>query len=286
MPVEVILQDRRSASWRPGTHSGWPLVRSRLVHEDDDSALFCSVLFSAGQRVCLQRLIAPSSRSSACPEDRWQEKPSETRIRHTWLLLYARPKRRSMSWPTRCIVHRSVGKPSANAPVFYACINSRRRASSSPEGRPRGRRSTVARVQRSPMGMFPKCGASPKSNFTHLSTINGPRRRYQYIDGSEALASANLPCHRSDGSDAAASAGLMRWKYRAAVTAPLGIRLDQPENPSTIFNVLQGSVQTSIYKCLCIAWPLLGNRPWRKRRIDVPGDWGTVRCGARRKEKR
>src|SRR5450759_1248756 len=73
---------------------GGPLAQSRLVDEDDDPSLFCSVFFRAGQRVCFQRLIAASSRSSARPEGRWQEKPSETRIRQTWLSLYERPKRR------------------------------------------------------------------------------------------------------------------------------------------------------------------------------------------------
>src|ERR1019366_7717589 len=139
MPVEVILQDRGLAARCPSAHPGGPFAQSRLVDEDDDSALFCGVLFRTGQRVCFQRLIADSLRSSARPEGRWQEKPSETRMRHTWLSLYARPKRRSMSRPTRGSVHRSVGKPSANAPAFNACINSRRCACSSPEGRPRGR---------------------------------------------------------------------------------------------------------------------------------------------------
>src|ERR1022692_4958286 len=139
MPVKVILQDRRLAARCPGAHASWPLAQSGLVYEDDDSALFCGVSFRTGQRVCFQRLIAASSRSSARPEGRWQEKPSETRMRHTWLSLYARPKRRSIKCPTRGSVHRSVAKPSASAPAFSARINSRRCPCSSPEGRPRGR---------------------------------------------------------------------------------------------------------------------------------------------------
>lgn len=61
-------------------------------------------------------------------------------MRHTWLSLYARPKRRSIKHATRRKVHRSVAKPSDKAPAVNARINSRRCASSSPEGRPRARR--------------------------------------------------------------------------------------------------------------------------------------------------
>src|SRR5450631_850795 len=45
MPVEVILQDRGLAARRPGAHPGRPLAQSRLIYEDDDSALFCGVFF-------------------------------------------------------------------------------------------------------------------------------------------------------------------------------------------------------------------------------------------------
>ena len=37
-------------------------------------------------------------------------------MRHTWLWLYGRAKRRSLNWSTRRSVHRSVPKPSATAP--------------------------------------------------------------------------------------------------------------------------------------------------------------------------
>src|ERR1017187_3740323 len=139
MPVKVILQDWRVAARCPSAHPSGPFAQPGLIYEDDDSALFCGVFFRTGQRVCFHRLIADSSRSSARPEGRWQEKPRETRMRHTWLSLYARPKRLSMSFPTRGSVHRSVGKPSASAPDLNACINSRRCVWSRPEGRPRGR---------------------------------------------------------------------------------------------------------------------------------------------------
>src|SRR5450755_93091 len=121
-PVEVILQDRSVALGRPGTHSGWPLAQPGLVDEDDDPPLFHSVFFRAGQRVCFQRLIAASSRSSARPEGRWQEKPSDTRMRQTWLSLYERAKRRLINSPTRGNVHRSVAKPPASAPAVSARI--------------------------------------------------------------------------------------------------------------------------------------------------------------------
>src|ERR1700690_160136 len=121
-PVEVVLQDRSLALRRPGTHSGRPLAQSGLVDEDDDPPLFRSVFFRAGQRVCFQCLIRPSSRSSARPEGRWQEKPRETRMRQTWLSLYERVKRRLINSPTRGNVHRSVAKPSASAPALRARI--------------------------------------------------------------------------------------------------------------------------------------------------------------------
>src|ERR1035437_4570787 len=156
MPVEVVLQDRGFTSRGPSAHPGRPLAQSRLVYEDDDSALFCSVFFRTGQRVCFHRLIAVSSRSSARPEGRWHEKPSETRMRHTWLSLYARAKRRSINFPTRGSVHRSVGKPSASAPDLNACINSRRCGSSRPEGRPRGR---LFRASKPPARSRRRCNA-------------------------------------------------------------------------------------------------------------------------------
>src|SRR5271163_4476162 len=138
-PVEVVLQDRGLPLRRPSAHPCRTLAQSGLVDEDDDPPLFRSVFFRAGQRVCFQRLIAPSSRSSARPDGRWQEKPSETRMRQTWLSLYERVKRRLINSPTRGSVHRSVAKPSASAPAVSARINSPRWASSKPEGRPRRR---------------------------------------------------------------------------------------------------------------------------------------------------
>src|ERR1017187_317419 len=200
MPVKVILQDWRVAARCPSAHPSGPFAQPGLIYEDDDSALFCGVFFRTGQRVCFHRLIADSSRSSARPEGRWQEKPRETRMRHTWLSLYARPKRLSMSCPTRGSVHRSVGKPSASAPAFNACINSRRCASTSPEGRPRGRlfrasnppacscafhSDTVVRVtstrRATSAGATPRCNSRPARRrrrcnaFASRSALSMPR---------------------------------------------------------------------------------------------------------------
>lgn len=144
-PIEVVLQDRGVALGRPGTYAGRSLAQSGLVDEDDDSSLFRSVFFRAGQRVCFQRLIAPSSRSSARPEGRWQEKPRETRMRQTWLSLYERENRRLINSPTRGNVQRSVAKPSASAPAVSVRINSLRCGSSRPEGRPRRRLFSASR---------------------------------------------------------------------------------------------------------------------------------------------
>src|SRR5271167_2611970 len=116
-PVEVILEHGGLAARRPGAHPSGSLAQSRLVDEDDDSALFRSVFFRTGQRLCFQRWMADSLRSRARPEGRWQEKPSATRIRQTWLSLYERAKRRLINSPTRGRVHRSVANPSASAPL-------------------------------------------------------------------------------------------------------------------------------------------------------------------------
>src|SRR5450759_2081838 len=139
IPIEVVLQDWGVAPRRPSAYPGGPLAQSRLVDEDDDSALFRGVLFRTGQRVCFQRSMAASLRSKARPEGRWQEKPSATRMRQTWLSLYERAKRRAINLPTRGSVHKSVAKPSARAPLLSARINSRRCDSWSPAGRPRRR---------------------------------------------------------------------------------------------------------------------------------------------------
>src|SRR6185312_14741830 len=137
MPIEVILQDRGLPFGRPGLHPRGPLAQSRLVDEDDDSALSCGVFFRAGQRSRFQRAMAGSLRSSARELGRWEENPSAVSIRPTWLSLYRCPLCRSISTPTRESVHRSVGKPSASAPCNNALSNSARCCSLNLEGRPR-----------------------------------------------------------------------------------------------------------------------------------------------------
>jgi len=48
MPVKVVLKDRGLPFGCPSLHPRGPLAQSRLVDEDDDSALFGGVFFRAG----------------------------------------------------------------------------------------------------------------------------------------------------------------------------------------------------------------------------------------------
>ena len=126
VPVEVALQEGGFALGRPRAHPGRAIAQSRPVDEDDDPALFRCAFLRAGQRVCFRHLIAASSRWSARPEGRWQEKLGEMRVRHAWLSPYERVKRRLISSPARGSVHSSVAKPSASGPAVRARINPRR----------------------------------------------------------------------------------------------------------------------------------------------------------------
>jgi len=87
---------------RPGARPSGSLAQSRLVDEDDDSAFFRSFFFRTSQRLCVQRWMADSLRSTARPEGRWQQKPSATRIRQTWLSLYERAKSRLINARLAC----------------------------------------------------------------------------------------------------------------------------------------------------------------------------------------
>src|SRR5271157_4042924 len=69
-PVEVILQHRRLAAWRPGTAAVRALAQSALVDEDDRSAFVFGLFFNAGQRFCFHCRILSSSRSRARPVGR------------------------------------------------------------------------------------------------------------------------------------------------------------------------------------------------------------------------
>src|SRR5271167_3814334 len=69
-PVEVILQHRGLAAWRPATTAMRTLAQSALVDEDDRAPLFFGLFFNSGQRFCFHCWILASSRSRARPAGR------------------------------------------------------------------------------------------------------------------------------------------------------------------------------------------------------------------------
>ena len=136
VPGEAVLQDRGLASGRPGSHAVGPFAHSGLVDEDDRSALFGAVFFSAGQRFFFQCWTAFSSRWVARPLGRWQEKFKALSSRHAPDSEYRLPLIFSISLPTRESVHRSAAYPCAKAPASSAAIKRFFCASVSRGGRP------------------------------------------------------------------------------------------------------------------------------------------------------
>ena len=84
IPIELVLEDRRDASPRPGAHAVRPLAEPALVYEDDDSPLFLGFFLSAGQIFSFPSRMPNSFRSRARPTGRWQLQPNFCRtIHHT-----------------------------------------------------------------------------------------------------------------------------------------------------------------------------------------------------------
>ncbi len=86
-----------------------PFADSGFVYEDDSSALFGVVVFSAGQRFFFQCRMAFSSRWMVRPLGRWREKFSPLSSCHAPDSAYRLPLILSISLPTRASVHRSEG---------------------------------------------------------------------------------------------------------------------------------------------------------------------------------
>src|SRR6266571_8815237 len=78
-----------------------PFADPGFVYEDDGSALPGAVFFSAGQRFFFQCRMASSSRWTARPVGRWQEKFSPLSSRQTPDSEYCSPLIFSISRPTR-----------------------------------------------------------------------------------------------------------------------------------------------------------------------------------------
>src|SRR6185437_16108655 len=145
LPGEAVLQDWCLAPWGPGARAAGSFRQTRLVDEDDYSALPRSDFFMAGHLFCFHVRIAASSRWRASPAGRCTLQPSCCSCRHTEDCENSIPKRSLISMPIRGSVHSSLAKPAANAPAFSALISSARCASSSFGGRPKrsGRRSAT-----------------------------------------------------------------------------------------------------------------------------------------------
>src|ERR1700674_1286403 len=74
LPVEMILQHRCLASWRPGAAAMRTLAQSAFIDEDDGSPFFLGFFLSPAQRF-FPRRMADSSRPDARPAGRWQLQP-------------------------------------------------------------------------------------------------------------------------------------------------------------------------------------------------------------------
>jgi len=70
LPIEVVLQDRGLASWRPGAAAMRSLTQPAFVDEDNGAALFLGFFLMAGQVFRFHSAIASSFRSSARPTGR------------------------------------------------------------------------------------------------------------------------------------------------------------------------------------------------------------------------
>ena len=116
LPVEVKLQHWGLPPWRPGTATVRALAQSALVDEDDRAPLFCSFVFTTGQRRRFHFRIASSSRSIARPVGRCTLQPSRRRIRQTCPGWYSTP---NVSWITSATsheLHSWVSYPRASGP--------------------------------------------------------------------------------------------------------------------------------------------------------------------------
>src|SRR5215469_4099620 len=185
LPGEAVLQDRCLTPWGPGTRAAGSFGQTRLVDEDDYSALPRSDFFTAGHRFCFQVRIAASSRCRARPVGRCTLQPSCCSCRHTEDWENSTPKRSLISIPMRGSVHSSLVKPAAIAPLFSALISSARCASSSLEGRPK-------RFGRCSAAMPPFSCSFVQRNTDWRET---PTRRATSA-GQMPAASSRMPCLR------------------------------------------------------------------------------------------
>src|SRR5579862_898356 len=158
LPAEAVLQDRSLAPRGPGACATRSLRQSRLIDENDESALSRRYFFSSGHLRAFHVRIAFSSRCRAWPVGRCTLQPKDRSSLHTEGSVSFTLKRCSMSVRIRGSVHSSVAKPAARAPIFSCSISSSHCASESRRGRPKR------------LGVLSACAPPSCLRFSHLET--------------------------------------------------------------------------------------------------------------------
>src|SRR6185437_4278638 len=137
LPAEAVLQHRCLTLRSPGSRATRSLGQTRLVDEDDYSALSRSDFFNSGHLLAFQVRIARSSRSRAWPLGRCTLQPSRPSSRHTEEGTIETENLSSIKRAIRGNVHSSVAKPAASDPAFSNRTSSSRCDSDSRSGRPK-----------------------------------------------------------------------------------------------------------------------------------------------------
>jgi len=118
--AEVVLNDRRVAPGRPGTHPRGALREARFVDEADQSPFCGSLFLSASQVLRFQLSSASSLRSMARRSDFSELDPKAPSYRQTCTSMKATPDSRSMRAHTRLSVQSSGPNLCASGPCCGA----------------------------------------------------------------------------------------------------------------------------------------------------------------------
>src|SRR5216684_1706984 len=137
LPAEAVLQHGRLTFRSPGSCATRSFGQTRLVDEDDHSALSRSDFFSSGHLLAFQVRTARSSRSRAWPVGRCTLQPSRPSNRQTEVGTSFTENFVSISCAIRGAVHNSVEKPAASARSLSSRTSSWRCAALSRSGRPK-----------------------------------------------------------------------------------------------------------------------------------------------------
>src|SRR6202142_870502 len=124
-PAEAVLQHGRLTLRSPGSCATRSFGQTRLVDEDDYSALSRSDFFSSGHLLAFQVRTARSSRSRAWPVGRCTLQPSRPSNRQTEVGTSFTENFVSISCAIRGAVHNSVEKSAASAPSLSSRTSAR-----------------------------------------------------------------------------------------------------------------------------------------------------------------